>query len=104
MDIHKNARLPPHSRAELVRRIIEEGQTPKAVATALGVCAKTARKWVARYRADGPAGLLDRSSRLHSAHGGLIPEDGRLQAAGDRLRNPDQLRRAPATTVTAEAL
>ena len=40
-------------------------QTPKAVATALGVCARTVRKWVARYRAEGTGGLLDRSSRPH---------------------------------------
>jgi hypothetical protein len=32
MDIHKNARLTPHSRAELVRRVLEEQQSPKAVA------------------------------------------------------------------------
>ncbi len=57
MDIHKNARLTPRSRAELVRRVLVEGQTPKAVATALGVCVKTVRKWVGRYRAEGPAGL-----------------------------------------------
>ena len=36
MDIHKNARLTPHSRAELVRRVLADGQTPKAVATAPG--------------------------------------------------------------------
>jgi transposase InsO family protein len=65
MDIHKNARLTPHSRAELVRRVIEVGQTPKAVATAFGVCPRTALKWLARYRAEGPAGLRDRSSRPH---------------------------------------
>jgi len=65
MDIHQNARLTPHSRAELVRRVLDEGQTPKAVATAFGVCAKTVRKWVARFQADGPAGLQDRSSRPH---------------------------------------
>jgi hypothetical protein len=29
MDIHKNARLTPHSRAELVRRVLA-GQGPKA--------------------------------------------------------------------------
>ena len=44
MDIHKNARLTPHSRAELVRRALEDGQTPKAVATAFGVCCRTVRK------------------------------------------------------------
>jgi hypothetical protein len=33
MDIHKNARLTPHSRARLVRRIVDAGQSAKAVAT-----------------------------------------------------------------------
>ena len=65
MDIHKNARLTPHSRAELVRRVLEERQTPSAVATAFGVCVKTVRKWVERFQAAGPAGLADRSSRPH---------------------------------------
>jgi transposase InsO family protein len=65
MDIHKNARLTPHSRAELVRRILSERQTPKAVATAFGVCEKTARKWVTRFLTQGEAGLVDRSSRPH---------------------------------------
>ena len=63
MDIHKNARLTRHSRAELVRRVVLDGQSPKAVATAFGLCVKTARKWVARWRAEGEAGLTDRSSR-----------------------------------------
>ena len=63
MDVHKNARLTPLSRAELVRRVLVEGQTPKAVATAFGVCERTVRKWVARYLAEGEGGLLDRSSR-----------------------------------------
>jgi putative transposase len=42
--------------------------------------------------------------RPHSAHGGLTPEAVRIQAAGDRLRNPDQLRRSPATIAPAEAV
>jgi transposase InsO family protein len=66
MDIHQNARLTPHSRAELVRRVVDLGQTAKAVATAFGVCPKTVRKWVGRFRAEGPAGLQDRSSRPHN--------------------------------------
>jgi transposase InsO family protein len=65
MDIHKNARLTPHSRAELVRRVLEKRQTQTAVATAFGVCLKTVRKWVERFQADGPEGLRDRSSRPH---------------------------------------
>jgi len=63
--MHKNARLTPHSRAELVRRVVDLGQSPKAVATAFGLCPKTVRKWVARWRAEGEAGLTDRSSRPH---------------------------------------
>ena len=65
MDIHKNARLTPHSRGELVRRVLIERQTPKAVATAFGVCLKTVRKWIERFQAEGEAGLRDRSSRPH---------------------------------------
>jgi transposase InsO family protein len=68
MNIHKNARLTPHSRAELVRRVLVEGQAPMAVATALGVTVKTVRKWVARFQAQGAGGLIDRSSRPHRLH------------------------------------
>ena len=32
MNIHKNARLTPHSRAELVRRVLVERQSPMSVA------------------------------------------------------------------------
>jgi putative transposase len=35
--------------------------------------------------------------RPHSAHRGLTPEAAHLRSAGARLRNPDQLRRSPAT-------
>ena len=48
----------------MVRRVLA-GQTPKAVATAFGVCVKTVRKWVSRFRAEGVDGLPDRSSRPH---------------------------------------
>ena len=65
MNVHKNARLTPHSRAELVRRVLVEGRAPKAVATAMGVSGKTVRKWVERFAAAGAAGLADRSSRPH---------------------------------------
>jgi transposase-like protein len=41
MNVHKNARLTAHSRAELVRRVLAEGQSRKAVATAFGIDAQT---------------------------------------------------------------
>jgi len=68
MNVHKNARLTPHSRADLVRRLSVERQTPKVVATAFGVSERTVRKWVARFQAEGSSGLADRSSRPHRLH------------------------------------
>src|SRR5215207_7284060 len=68
MNVHQNARLTPHSRAELVRRVVVEGQTPTAVAAAFGVTVKTVRKWVARFQTEGVNGLHDRSSRPHHLH------------------------------------
>ena len=42
--------------------------------------------------------------RPHSAHRGLTPHAAHLRSAGARLRNPDQLRRAPATIAAPEPL
>ena len=64
MNLHRNARTTPISRAEMARRVLG-GQTPMAVATAMGVDAKTVRKWSERSQAEGSAGLEDRSSRPH---------------------------------------
>jgi transposase InsO family protein len=61
MDIHKNARTTPHSRAAIVERITQLGESVTGVARAVGVCPKTVRKWVGRARAG--SGLVDRSSR-----------------------------------------
>src|SRR3954452_1662912 len=41
------------------------GQSATAVAASFGVCVKTVNKWVKRFRAQGAAGLIDRSSRPH---------------------------------------
>jgi transposase len=62
MNMHKNARLTPLGRERLVA-MMASGQTPQAAARAAGVCPRTARKWQARYKAEGAAGLQDRSSR-----------------------------------------
>jgi len=63
MNVHKNARLTPRSRAELARRVLIGGQAPKSVAASFGVCERTVRKWVRRFKAEGEAGLADRTSR-----------------------------------------
>ncbi len=62
MDIHQNARLTLRSREELVQRV-SRGMTLKRAAARFNVTAKTATKWVRRYRSFGPPGLRDRSSR-----------------------------------------
>jgi transposase InsO family protein len=62
MNIHKNARLTPIGRERLVAAMLS-GRTPEAAARAAGVCPRTAYKWLARFKAEGAAGLADRSSR-----------------------------------------
>ena len=74
MNIHKNARLTRRSRAELVRRVLLEHRSPMSVATDMGVSVRTVHKWVGRYRAEGEAGLADRSSRPHRLRRPTPPE------------------------------
>lgn len=65
---HANARLTPYGRLLLVTRI-EQGMTQAQAAEAQGVSRATASRWWRRYRAEGPAGLEDRSSRpRHMPH------------------------------------
>ena len=53
----------PASRALLVERVLEQGWTPAQAAAAAGVSVRTAYKWLRRFRLEGEAGLVDRSSR-----------------------------------------
>ena len=63
MNLHSKAKLSPWSRAEMVKRIVDLHQPVAEVAAAFGVSERTAYKWLARFRAEGSSGLLDRSSR-----------------------------------------
>ena len=65
MDYHKNAPWTAISRERLARMVINDGVTVQSAASRFAVSAKTAAKWVGRYRQFGPAGLADRSSRPH---------------------------------------
>jgi transposase InsO family protein len=62
MKLHGNAALSWSGRRRLAERVIVEGWTLTAAAEAAGVSVRCARKWVARYRAEGESGLYDRSS------------------------------------------
>lgn len=63
MNSHKHAALTPKGRALLVSRVLEEGWRVALASQAAGVSTRTGYKWLARFKAQGPAGLLDRSSR-----------------------------------------
>jgi transposase InsO family protein len=63
MDTHKNARLTPKGREEMVRAVVDGGQNYAAAAREFNTTPKTVAKWVKRFRAEGMDGLRDRSSR-----------------------------------------
>src|SRR6478735_5786860 len=76
MKIHANARTCPNSRKLLVERIEEEGWSLRAAAEAAGLSERSARKWLSRWRTEGEAGLLDRSSApkriTHRTHASVV--------------------------------
>ena len=62
---HANAALTPRARLRLARLIVERGWPPARAAERYDVTWRTAKKWADRYRAEGPPGMLDRSSARH---------------------------------------
>jgi transposase InsO family protein len=62
MKMHANARLSLKGRELLVDRVENTGWSLIAAAEAAGISDRTARKWLARHRAEGRDGLVDRSS------------------------------------------
>jgi transposase len=62
MNAPKNARTTPFGRAVMVRRVLEEGWSVAAAASAFEVSRLTVHKWLVRFRQEGDAGLQDRSS------------------------------------------
>ena len=62
---HANAALTSRARLRLARLIVDHDWSIPRAAERYDVSWKTARKWADRYAAEGPAGMLDRSSRPH---------------------------------------
>jgi transposase InsO family protein len=60
---HANAALTPRARLRLARLVVDDGWSPSQAAKMFMVCPRTAAKWARRYRAEGVAGMADRSSR-----------------------------------------
>jgi transposase InsO family protein len=103
---HRTARLNEYGRLLLATRVILEGWTVPMAARAQGVSRATGYKWVRRYRAEGVAGLADRSSRPHRSPT-RTPEamvERILAARHARRWGPDRLGPLlghPASTVAA---
>jgi transposase InsO family protein len=62
---HPNSKLTPLSRAALAERVDHLGWTVADAAQAMGISPRTAYRWLARHRAEGAAGLVERSSHAH---------------------------------------
>ena len=63
MNIHKNARLTLLRREEMALSVIEGRLCKAQAARTYGVSAKIVARWVERFKAEGRAGMADRSSR-----------------------------------------
>jgi transposase InsO family protein len=90
---HRTARLNVFGRRLLADRVLNEGWSVATAARAQGVSRSTGHKWVRRFRAEGLAGLADRSSRPHrSPRATPAVEVSRIVAARQELRwGPDRL-------------
>ena len=74
MNTHKNARLTYARRLEMVQDITERSHSFAEAAASHGVSAVTARKWLGRFLAAGPEGLLDKSSRPEKSPRAIEPQ------------------------------
>jgi transposase InsO family protein len=90
--LNPRPRLSVFSRQLLVRRVAA-GWPAAHVAEQLGISRATAYKWVRRYRAEGEAGLRDRSSRPRRSPRRLTESaEAEILAARARWRyGPDRL-------------
>ncbi|MCV7563922.1 leucine zipper domain-containing protein, partial [Micrococcus luteus] len=71
---HANAPLTPTGRLRMVHRHLHDGIPQAHVAAEFRVSRPTVATWVARYRAEGEAGLQDRSCRPRRSPAQLDPE------------------------------
>jgi transposase InsO family protein len=62
---HANAALTPRARLRLSRLVVDHGWSPARAAERYNVSWRTAKKWADRYRDEGTAGMIDRSSAPH---------------------------------------
>jgi leucine-zipper of insertion element IS481 len=63
---HANAALTPRARLRLAQLVVYRGWTYAAAAKTFMVAPRTAKEWADRFRAEGAAGMVDRSSGPHA--------------------------------------
>src|SRR5579872_2172530 len=83
MNLHRNARTTPGSRAAMVRRLA--GESKAAVAAALGVDVKTVRKWAARFEAEGSVGTITSKNAFLGNSTSIAPRSVAPQSVGHDL-------------------
>jgi len=90
---HRNARLTVLGRRLIVQRVREEGWAVAHAAKAMGVSRQCAHRWLARWDAEGDAGLVERSSRPHRMPNRTPAEveDQVVEARRTHRRGPDWL-------------
>jgi transposase len=90
---HRNARLTVHGQRLLVARVIRQGRPVAHVVKELGCSRATGYKWLARWRAEGDAGLHDRPSTARRLPGKTPPtvEAAICQLRQDRKLGPRRL-------------
>jgi len=105
MKLHANAALSLKQRERMVVRVVEQGWPLAKAAAAAEVSGRTCSKWVARYRAEGRAGLRDRSSAPRVVANRTDPATEQLLAALRRLRftapELSELLGLPCSTISA---
>lgn len=87
------AHLTVFGRRLLISRVVEQGWPVAHAAKAQGVSRQCAHRWIARWRAEGESGLVDRSSRPHtSSHRTSSEVEARVVAArAEHRRGQDWL-------------
>jgi transposase InsO family protein/transposase-like protein len=104
--VHRNARLAPAGRLILVQRVLA-GRPAAHVAKELGVSRQCVHRWVSRFRAEGAAGLQDRSSRPHhspTATSRAVVEEVLKLRVAERLGPVELAERVGIAAVTASRI
>jgi len=87
--VHANARLTVHGRRLIVHRR-SAGWAQAHIASAMGCSRKTVRYWIARFEAEGDAGLADRSTRPRTSP---TRTPAGIEVEAVRLRSVERLSR-----------